>query len=41
MAKIYKVKVITALGLPGKVAPLSSAKYIEKVVEDIIEGGKK
>ena len=38
-AEEYNIKVIKALGLPGKVAPLTSAKYIYKTLETIL-GGK-
>lgn len=33
IAKRYKIKVITALGIPGKIAPLTAAKYIKEVIE--------
>lgn len=33
MAKRYKIKVITALGIPGKIAPLTTAKYIKETIE--------
>lgn len=35
-AKERGLKVVLALGLPGKVAPLTSAKYIKEVVERIL-----
>ena len=35
IAKLYKIKVIRALGLPGKIAPKTSAKYIKEVIESI------
>ena len=34
LAEKYNLKLIHALGLPGKVAPVSSAKYIKKVIYD-------
>lgn len=37
IAKRYKIRVITALGIPGKIAPLSAAKYIEEVIKSKIE----
>lgn len=37
IAKLYKIKVIRALGLPGKIAPKTSAKYIKEVIENIEE----
>ena len=33
IAKRYKIKVITALGIPGKIAPLTAAEYIKEVIE--------
>lgn len=33
IAKRYKIKVITALGIPGKIAPLTAAKYIKETIE--------
>jgi len=36
-AKNNGIKTIWALGLPGKVAPISAAEYIKKVVYDIIK----
>lgn len=38
-AERYKIRVITALGIPGKVAPLTAAKYIKKIIEKYV-GGK-
>lgn len=35
-AEEYNVKVIKALGLPGKVAPLTAAKYIKNTLEKIL-----
>lgn len=35
IAKLYKIKVITALGIPGKIAPETSAKYIKEIIEEI------
>lgn len=35
IAKRYKIKVIVALGIPGKVAPLTAAKYIKEIIEKI------
>lgn len=35
-AEAYNVKVIKALGLPGKVAPLTAAKYIRETLKEII-----
>ncbi len=35
-AEEYEIKVIKALGLPGKVAPLTSAKYIKETLEKIL-----
>lgn len=35
IAKLYKIKVITALGIPGKIAPKASAKYIKEIIEEI------
>jgi len=35
IAKRYKIKVITALGIPGKIAPLTAAKYIREIIEKI------
>lgn len=35
------IKAIKALGLPGKVAPTSSAQYIKKTIEEIIEKERK
>ena len=37
MAKRYKIKVITALGIPGKIAPLTAAKYIKEIIEKEID----
>ena len=37
IAKMYKIKVIRALGLPGKIAPKTSAKYIKEVIEEEIK----
>ena len=34
-AKKKEIKAILALGLPGKVAPLTAAKYIKKVLKNI------
>lgn len=36
-AKEYKIKVITALGLPGKVAPKTAAKYIKTMIDKRIK----
>lgn len=33
IAKIYNIKVITALGIPGKIAPRTAARYIKTVIE--------
>lgn len=33
IAKRYKIKVITALGIPGKIAPKTAAKYIKEIIE--------
>lgn len=33
MTKRYKIKEITALGIPGKIAPLTAAKYIKESIE--------
>lgn len=33
IAKRYKIKVISALGIPGKIAPLTAAKYIKETIE--------
>ena len=33
IAKRYKIKVITASGIPGKIAPLTAAEYIKEVIE--------
>lgn len=33
-AKMYKIKIITALGIPGKIAPKTAAKYIKDIVEE-------
>lgn len=35
MAKMYNIKVVTALGIPGKIAPLTAAKYIKYIIEKI------
>ncbi len=35
-AKEYDIKVIQALGLPGKVAPYTAAKYIKETLEKIL-----
>ena len=35
ITKRYKIRVITALGLPGKIAPRSAAKYIKTIIEKI------
>lgn len=40
-AERHKVKVISALGLPGKVAPVTSAEYIKETVKNIIMENKK
>lgn len=37
IAKRYKIKVITALGIPGKIAPLTAAKYIKEVIERTVD----
>lgn len=37
MAKRYKIKVVTALGIPGKIAPLTAAKYIKEFIEKQIK----
>lgn len=39
VAEMYKIRVITAPGLPGKIAPLTAASYIKRVVDKYI-GGK-
>jgi len=36
IAKLYKIKVVRGLGLPGKIAPKTSAKYIKEVIEEEI-----
>ncbi len=36
-AKEYNIKTIEALGLPGKVAPLTTAKYIKQTLKNIDE----
>ena len=33
--KMYKIKIITAQGIPGKIAPKKSAKYIKEILKDI------
>lgn len=33
-AEMYKIKVITALGIPGKIAPETAAKYIKSAIEE-------
>lgn len=33
IAKRYKIKAISALGIPGKIAPLTAAKYIKEVID--------
>lgn len=33
IVKRYKIKVISALGIPGKIAPLTAAKYIKEIIE--------
>lgn len=33
IAKMYKIKVITALGIPGKIAPKTAAKHIKNVID--------
>lgn len=33
-AEMYKIKVITALGIPGKIAPKTAAKYIKDIIEE-------
>ena len=35
MAKIYKIRAITALGLPGKIAPKTAAKYIKEITKKL------
>ena len=35
-AKEYNIKTIQALGLPGKVAPVTSAKYIKNTLKKIL-----
>ena len=35
-AKSIGIKVITALGIPGKEMPITSAKYIKEIVDDIV-----
>lgn len=35
IAKLYKIKVIRELGIPGKIAPKTSAKYIKEIIEKI------
>jgi dipicolinate synthase subunit A len=35
-AKERGIKTILALGLPGKVAPLTSARYIKEIAEKLI-----
>ena len=34
IAKLYKIKVIRALGIPGKIAPRTSAKYMKEIIEE-------
>ena len=36
-AKEYNLKVIDALGLPGKVAPFTSAKYIKQSLDNLLD----
>lgn len=36
-AKRYKLKVITALGIPGKIAPKTTAQYIKNIIQEKIE----
>lgn len=38
-AKRYNVRVITALGIPGKIAPITAANYIKEMIEKQV-GGK-
>lgn len=40
IAKRYKIKVITALGIPGEIAPLTAAKYIEQTIEKELKNSK-
>ncbi len=35
IAKMYKINVIRALRLPGKIAPKTSAKYIKEIIENL------
>ncbi len=35
-AKEYEIKVIKAMGLPGKVAPKTAAKYIKETIDKIL-----
>ncbi|MDO5555610.1 MAG: dipicolinate synthase subunit DpsA [Clostridia bacterium] len=35
-AKQYNIKVVKALGLPGKAAPYTSAKYIKQILDKVI-----
>ncbi len=37
IAERYKIRVITALGIPGKVAPKTAAKYIKEVIQEKLE----
>jgi len=36
VAKMYNIKVITASGIPGKIAPTTAAKYIKNIIEKLI-----
>lgn len=33
VAKMYNIKVITALGIPGKIAPMTAARYIKEIID--------
>lgn len=35
-AEEYKINVVKALGLPGKVAPVTAAKYIKEILDEIL-----
>ncbi len=39
-AEKYGIKNITALGIPGKIAPLSAAKYIKNIIEKRLKNGR-
>ena len=39
-AKEKGIKAILALGLPGKVAPLTAARYLKQVIYSVIDYNK-